>query len=168
MRPFDWVCMPLQTACDSDEYVKTKRAAFAMLALWPVGVPLLYALLLWASRDALRTETETPLSKATAFLSADYRPSAFWWEPLEMCRKLTLTGWVLLIGEESEQARVLVALLVSITFLATQLAVKPLRRCVRLGSNYRLTPPPSDARRVILARYAQVRGQCAHVIRGVG
>jgi len=45
-----------------------------------------------------------------------------------MCRKLTLTGWVLLISEEFEQARVLVALLVSIMFLAFHFAVKPLKR----------------------------------------
>ena len=45
-----------------------------------------------------------------------------------MCRKLTLTGWVLLITEEYEQARVLVALLVSIAFLALHLSIKPLKR----------------------------------------
>jgi 4-amino-4-deoxy-L-arabinose transferase-like glycosyltransferase len=42
--------------------------------------------------------------------------------------RMCLLGWVLLIGEESEQARILVALLVSITFLSFLLSVKPLRR----------------------------------------
>merc|ERR1712227_25674 len=70
----------------------------------------------------------TRLTRATAFLSADYVPSAFWWEPLEMCRKLVLTGWVLLIPAEFEQMRVLVAILVSIAFLAFRLSFKPLRR----------------------------------------
>ena len=37
-------------------------------------------------------------------------------------------GWVLLINEDSEQARVLVALLVSITFLSLHLTIKPIRR----------------------------------------
>ena len=40
------------------------------------------------------------LSRATTFLTNSYEPFAFWWEPLEMCRKLALTGWVLLIPEE--------------------------------------------------------------------
>ena len=57
------------------------------------------------------------------------KKKAFWWEPLEMCRKLILTGAVLLIGEEFEQARVLVALLVSIAFVTLHLSIKPLRRC---------------------------------------
>ena len=45
-----------------------------------------------------------------------------------MCRKLTLVGWVLIIREESEQARILVALLVSIAFLTFRLSIKPTRR----------------------------------------
>jgi hypothetical protein len=89
----------LALSCDSKEYQTTQATAFAMLALWPVGAPLLYAALLWASRDALRTGTPTSLIRATAFLSDDfcysYRLPLGWWEPLEMCRKLTLTGWVL-------------------------------------------------------------------------
>eukprot|EP00966_Prymnesium_polylepis_P126751 2931270-Prymnesium_polylepis.2 len=67
--------------------------AFVMLAVWPVAIPLLYVVLLWASRDALRTGIPTSLSRATALLSGDYEAATFMWEPLEMCRKLTLTGW---------------------------------------------------------------------------
>eukprot|EP00966_Prymnesium_polylepis_P247910 5732624-Prymnesium_polylepis.2 len=47
-----------------------------------------------------------------------------------MCRKLTLGGWVLLVGEESEYARILVALLISTSFLALFLNVKPQHRRV--------------------------------------
>jgi hypothetical protein len=48
-----------------------------------------------------------------------------------MCRKLTLTGWVLLISERAEQARVLVAILVSVGFLTLRLSIKPLLRFAR-------------------------------------
>eukprot|EP00966_Prymnesium_polylepis_P211862 4907058-Prymnesium_polylepis.1 len=44
-----------------------------------------------------------------------------------MCRKLTLTGWVLQIRGDAEQARVIVALFVSITFFGLNLRFKPLR-----------------------------------------
>ena len=70
----------------------------------------------------------TPLSRATSFLSGDYTEQAFWWEPLEMCRKLTLTGWVLLISEDAEQARVLLALLTTILFFGLRLTLRPLKR----------------------------------------
>ena len=39
-----------------------------------------------------------------------------------------LLGWVLLIGEEFEQGRVIVAIFVSIAFLALHFAVKPFKR----------------------------------------
>ena len=55
------------------------------------AVPIWYTVLLVASRKALRTGVHTSLSRATAFLADDYKPMAFWWEPLEMCRKLALT-----------------------------------------------------------------------------
>jgi hypothetical protein len=32
----------LTLSCNSDEYESTKATAFAMLAVWPVGVPILY------------------------------------------------------------------------------------------------------------------------------
>eukprot|EP00966_Prymnesium_polylepis_P132894 3071932-Prymnesium_polylepis.2 len=38
-------------------------------------------------------------------------------------------GWVLLISDDFEQARVLVALFVSITFLTLHVSAKPYRRC---------------------------------------
>jgi len=85
-------------------------------------------MLLWASRRAILARNPTPLSRAIEFLTEDYTVTSFWWEPLEMCRKLALTGWVLLIKEESEQARVLVALLVSVAFVALTLSIKPCKR----------------------------------------
>ena len=118
----------LALSCDSDEYTVTQIIAGGFILVWPLGVVALYAVLLWLSREALRTGRHTPLSKAIAFLSGDYKRSTYWWEPLEMCRKLTLTGWVLLLSEETEQARVIVALLVSISFLALHFSIMPFQR----------------------------------------
>ena len=115
----------LSLSCDSAEYNLVKRDAYMLVALWPMGIPLAYAALLWASREAITHQSPTPLSEAVGFLSKDYRVHAFMWEPLEMLRKLTLTGAVILIPDSSEHARVLVALLTSILFLCLQLALKP-------------------------------------------
>ena len=70
----------------------------------------------------------TALSRATAFLWSDYTPETFFWEPLEMMRKIVLTGGVLLIPDGFEQGRVLLALLTSILFLTMHLVFKPLLR----------------------------------------
>lgn len=87
------------------------------------------AALLYASRHALLTGTPTALSRAIAFLVDDYEATGhgFWWELVELNRKLILCGWVLLI-EEAPQGRILAALLVSVAFLALHLFVKPLQR----------------------------------------
>ena len=120
----------LALSCSSTEYEETRTVAFAFMAVWPIGIPLLYAVLLWASRDAIRSGVPTSLSRATSFLSDDFKPLVFWWEPLEMCRKLALTGWVLVAAEDFEQARILLALIVSIVFFGLRLALQPLKRCV--------------------------------------
>jgi len=112
--------------CQSDEYDATRSTAAFLLLIWPVGIPLLYAALLYASRKALLKGMRTTLSDATHFLSGDYEATKFWWEPVEMCRKLLLTGWLLLVDSTAEQTRVVVALLLSIFFLMLRLAVKPL------------------------------------------
>ena len=126
--PKRYLLASLDLSCDSDEYRSTHTIALVMLTLWPVGAPLLYAALLYASRSAFRTGVSTSLSRATAFLSGDYEAATFWWEPLEMCRKLVLVGWVLMIGEGAEHARAVVALFVSISFFGLNLRFKPLRR----------------------------------------
>eukprot|EP00966_Prymnesium_polylepis_P256153 5916967-Prymnesium_polylepis.2 len=48
------------------------------------------------SRNALLTGVPTPLSRSIAFLTDDYASegAGFWWELVEMNRKLMLTGWV--------------------------------------------------------------------------
>ena len=40
----------LAIQCDTDEYFATRGTALIMLVIWPVGVPALYALLLWLIR----------------------------------------------------------------------------------------------------------------------
>jgi hypothetical protein len=116
---------------------------------------LLYGALLWFSRQALITGRRTHLSHAIAFLADDYHAAGFGfcWELFDMTRKLILSttlgfklftylqptdrglhpasetaGWVLLI-QDAVEARVLMALLVSVTFLALHLLIRPIQRC---------------------------------------
>ena len=68
----------LELECDTEEYTHARDTAIVIILIWPVGVPLLYFLLLWASRDALVSGVPTALSRSTAFLSADYKTKAWW------------------------------------------------------------------------------------------
>ena len=49
-----------------------------------------------------------------------------------MCRKLVVTGWVLLVPEDKEQLRVLLAILVSVSFAFFRLTLRPLKMCALL------------------------------------
>jgi|EP00966_Prymnesium_polylepis_P188655 hypothetical protein len=82
----------LDMSCDSEEYGTTRSTALLFIIVWPVGVPVLYFVLLWTTRRALISGIPTKVSRATAFLSEDYESTVWWWEPIDMARKLTLTG----------------------------------------------------------------------------
>ena len=114
--------------CSTPAHQRLKNWAFGLSPLWPVGVPVLYLVLLLAHQRAIRAGRTTKWVASTRFLWADYRPEAYLWEVLEVLRKLTLTCFVLLIDERLEEARTLVALLVSILFLSLQMATQPFRR----------------------------------------
>ena len=70
----------LALSCDSEEHSATRRTAFVMITIWPVGTPIMYGVLLWLSRKARVTGVSTPLSRATDFLAGDYGANGYWWE----------------------------------------------------------------------------------------
>eukprot|EP00966_Prymnesium_polylepis_P101622 2353248-Prymnesium_polylepis.2 len=51
-------------------------------------------------------------------------------------------GWVLVIEEDFEQARVLLCLLMTIGFLSLQFSIKPFRRCAGLKRELDTPPEP--------------------------
>ena len=68
--------------------------AVVAISLYPVGLFVLNGGLLGASSEAILSENPTALSRATAFLHREYKPSAFWWElaECELLRCLLLVG----------------------------------------------------------------------------
>jgi len=115
----------LSVSCSSQEYQDIKLNTLFLMIAWPLGVPVLFAFLLWTNRTAIKTLTPTPMTGATRMLWRDYEEEYFFWEPLDIIRRIVLCGGVLLIPQHAEQARVVVALCLSILFLALQLVAKP-------------------------------------------
>merc|ERR1740124_855799 len=54
-------------------------------------------MLLLSARKAILTEQPTDLSRSLTFLHQDYAPSMFWWEMVEISKKLFLVGVCVLI-----------------------------------------------------------------------
>jgi len=60
-------------------------------------------------------------------LTRDYTPSYFWWEWVELLRKLLLTGFVLSVPESAAFLRLVAAVLFSVLFLVGQTLLKPFK-----------------------------------------
>ena len=73
--------------CNDAEYGRVVSMAWVAIALYPIGVPLLYLTLLLSARKAILTEQPTALSRSLTFLHQDYAPSMFWWEMVEISKK---------------------------------------------------------------------------------
>ena len=74
-------------ACYGAEHGWVVSLAWVAIALYPLGVPLLYLALLLSARKAILTEQPTELSRSLTFLHQDYTPSMFWWELVEIFKK---------------------------------------------------------------------------------
>ena len=111
------------------EHNLIKRIAVTFIAIWPVGMVALYAIVLMPARASLLARSQTALVRGTRFLHKDYRVECFYWELVELVRRTFLIGWVLFIfSTEQTFLRLVVALLVSVVSLVLLLSIRPYRR----------------------------------------
>ena len=94
--------------CYSKEYNKYVSIAYGMLA-FVLGYPLAILLLLWKRRNKLTANVAdgtkgnkgNELSAGLGFLYENYSENCWFWEVLELVRKVILTSVLVLIGGES-------------------------------------------------------------------
>ena len=114
--------------CGTDEHGSVTELAFGLIALWPAGSLILFTSLLVACYKPLRAKRPNALTRATAFLHREYEKTWYWWEAVELARKLVLTGFVLLIPEERAFVRLVVATLICSCYAVGIAAVRPYKR----------------------------------------
>ena len=66
----------------------TIAVAVGFIALWPLGMPLVYALLLYRCRRSIQNHQPCPLSRAIRFLWSDYEDDYYWYEMIALTKKL--------------------------------------------------------------------------------
>ena len=119
----------LQITCSGsdypEEYDEIKYIAYIFLALWPIGMPLIFYFVLFPIRAALRQRQQTRWVLATEFLHKDYKPAYFWWEVVTLLQRLVLSGFVLLIPIEVDSWRIFLGLLTAIGYLSLIQYVQP-------------------------------------------
>ncbi|EOD04884.1 hypothetical protein EMIHUDRAFT_220686 [Emiliania huxleyi CCMP1516] len=114
--------------CGTEDHKSITDLAIGFIVLWPAGSLVLFTALLAACYKPLQAKTPTALTRATAFLHREYKTTWYWWEALELARKLVLTGFVLLIPEENALLRLVVATLICSCYVALVAATKPYKR----------------------------------------
>ena len=111
--------------CGTEDHESITDLAIGFIVVWPVGSLVLFTALLAACYKPLRAKTANALTEATAFLHREYKRRWYWWEAVELARKLVLTGAVLLIPEERAFLRLVVATLFCSFYAVGLAAVRP-------------------------------------------
>ena len=128
----------LNVECGSSEHSPIRALAAVLIVLWPVGMPLMYALLLYRCQRPILSHQPTTLTRAIRFLWSEYEDKYFWYELVELAKKLALTNFVLFIDLSSgsdKLIRLLVGLLVALLALTLQLQTQPFKKQSVLGSD---------------------------------
>merc|ERR1712151_1196003 len=82
----------------------------------------------WVNRRVLRSGRSNALATATKFLTGGYHNHVYFWEAIELFRRLAVSGFVLLIPYDQIYWRIIMALAVSIPILVLTAFIKPLKR----------------------------------------
>jgi hypothetical protein len=97
-------------------------AAGAIL-VYPVGLLLLNAYLLYKARHAITSRRSSLLSRSIAFLHREYKVEMFWWELVEMLRRFILVGVMVLV--QGTMMQLVMGTLLSAAFLLFQVQAQP-------------------------------------------
>ncbi|EOD37990.1 hypothetical protein EMIHUDRAFT_200360 [Emiliania huxleyi CCMP1516] len=114
--------------CGTEDHESITDLAIGFIVVWPVGSLVLFTSLLAACYKPLQAKTPNAMTRATAFLHREYEKTWYWWEAVELARKLVLTGFVLLIPEERAFLRLVVATLVCSCYAVALAVVRPYKR----------------------------------------
>ena len=106
-----WRRADVSIPCNTPEHAQASQLALFVICCYPAGVPILFALLLHCARRAILSGRPTSLSTAIAFLHREYRPRRYWWELVEMLRRLLLVGVLVVIRQGSVEQLALGSLL---------------------------------------------------------
>ena len=111
------------TDCNSDEYRHWILPwAFTSIALYPVGVNVMYAITLFRNRYAIKDGRADHIG----FLHDAYGEHAWFWEPIDSIRRISLTG--VLVFFTSKGIRLAVGMLFSFGWLLLYYRVAPFAR----------------------------------------
>ena len=109
--------------CGSVEYMTIFTTCLALVVIWPIGVPGTLLYMMWKEKADILSEDEDVLAKF-GFALGDYNIRHWYWEVLELGRKLMLSGLIGLF-QRGSIAQTVLATLVSFFFFAVTVRAQP-------------------------------------------
>ena len=125
-----WLRADYAIRCWEDEHWSIVNVAIVTIAAYPIGVPALYATMLWSIRGELKLDAPghqvhpSKLCTALAFIHQEYTPSCFMWEVVEVMRRVLLCGVAVWISPGSI-TQLLFAAMVSLIYMAVITYARP-------------------------------------------
>ncbi|CAN0255509.1 unnamed protein product, partial [Ascophyllum nodosum] len=119
-----------QILCTGNKHRALQTYSGLMIVVYPVGIPLMYAILLYRLRGILRTggpaRFSCPSASTINNLWSPYRPKLFFFEAsvIECLRRIMLTGVVVFIFP-GDAAQIAVTIVISFVFSFISEAVRP-------------------------------------------
>ena len=121
-------------SCPSDEcpeqytpqFYEMQRTAIFIIAVYAIVLPIFFFYLLYREQGNLQDERDTPATRALSFLHAPYKPEFWFFEAIEMGRKLFLVGFVVFFPPGS-LLQLVWALNIAISTMAIKVHVRPFR-----------------------------------------
>ncbi|GMH77788.1 hypothetical protein TrST_g13868 [Triparma strigata] len=112
--PHLWLARDHSIDCRSPQHVKYKTYASVMVFIYPLGIPALYATVLFRSRKKLRRVDRDfdPTIQKTSFLWQNYELDKWWFEVFECARRLGMSG-ILVFVAQGTASQIVVGLLIS-------------------------------------------------------
>ena len=121
----------LTVKCDSSldpEYAQIRSVAAALVALWPVAVPISFLAILFPIRRTLARGISTPFATATSIIHREYRAPVFYWESIYLLQRIAITGFVQWIPYSYAIVKLQFGLILTITYLCVLIFLKPYQR----------------------------------------
>ena len=113
---------------DNEMYTSVRELSLLFIFIWPIGVPLLYLLVLWPNRYDILQRHSTAGVRATAFLHREYEPQFFFWEAIFLLERLLIIGFLQWIPPNLALVRLQVGQIVTLIYTVVLLLLRPFRR----------------------------------------
>ena len=110
-----WLTADYQVSCDGFGWKFWLFWGLLTALLWPIGVPAFTLLILMRKREFMWIK-DSPERDRFAFIVGDYKPEYYFWECLEMLRKVSLTG-LLIFFSKGSLLQIVVAVMITFAFL---------------------------------------------------